>query len=129
MQPLFISALLAGAAITTACVIPPGTLSNTITDGFGILIQNPAYPVIHDRYMNLDPAGGGDQHLFLDPVGDRTFNLVLNQGVLAQDIIVRNTAPPYLNILVPINVWSHLILCPRYFPIQHVVLHLLLQQP
>lgn len=79
--------LLAAAAVTTACVIPPGTLSNTITTGFGVLVQNPAFPVIHDRYMNLDAAGGGDQHLFLDPVGARTFNLVLNAGVLAQNII------------------------------------------
>ena len=79
--------LLAAATVTTACVIPPGTLSNTITTGFGILVQNPAFPVIHNRYMNLDAAGGGDQHLFLDPVGARTFNLVLNAGVLAQNII------------------------------------------
>lgn len=87
MPHLLISALLAVATVTTACVIPPGTLSNTITTGFGILVQNPAFPVIHDRYMNLDAAGGGDQHLFLDPVGARTFNLVLNSGSLAQGII------------------------------------------
>ena len=102
MQRSFISALLAGAAVTTACVIPPDTLSNNITDGFGILIQNPAYPVIHDRYMNLDPAGGGDQHLFLDPVGDPTFNLVLNQGVLEQDIIVRNISSSILHLQLSI---------------------------
>jgi hypothetical protein len=87
MPHLLFSTLLAVAAVTRACVIPPGTLSNTITAGFGILVQNPAFPVIHDRYMNLDAAGGGDQHLFLDPVGVRTFNLVLNSGVLAQGII------------------------------------------
>jgi kremen protein len=87
MQHSLFGTLVAAAAVTTACVIPPGTLSNTITTGFGILIQNPAFPVIHDRYMNLNPAGGGDQHLFLDPVGDRTFNLVLNAGALAQNII------------------------------------------
>lgn len=75
------------AALTTACIIPPDILSNNITDGFGILIQNPTYPVIHDRYMNLMPAGGGDEHLFLDPVGNPTFNLVLGQGILEQDII------------------------------------------
>jgi hypothetical protein len=86
MPQLLLSALLA-ATVTTACVIPPGTLSNTITTGFGIIVQNPAFPVIHDRYMNLDAAGGGDQHLFLDPVGARTFNLVLNSGSLAQGII------------------------------------------
>lgn len=86
MQHSFVTALL-GAVISTACVIPPDTLSNNITTGFGILIQNPAYPVIHDRYMNLMPAGGGDNHLFLDPVGNPTFDLVLGQGVLEQDVI------------------------------------------
>ena len=128
MQHSFISALLAGAAVTTACVIPPDTLSNTITDGFGILIQNPAYPVIHDRYMNLDPAGGGDQHLFLDPVGDPTFNLVLNQGVLAQDIIVRNISSPILHLQRSIFVCTHLLLYSRYFPPQNDLLRLLLNQ-
>jgi len=35
--------------------------------------------------MNLDAAAAcGDQHLFLDPIGARTFNLDLNQGFLAQ---------------------------------------------
>ena len=87
MQHSFISALLVGAAVTTACVLPTDTLSNNITTGFGILIQNPAYPIIHDRYMNLLPAGGGDQHLFLSPVANPTFNLVLNSGALAQGII------------------------------------------
>jgi hypothetical protein len=82
-----ISALLAATAVTTACIIPADTLSNNITTSFGILIQNSAFPVIHDRYMNLDPAGGGDQHLFLDPVGDPTFNLMLSNGILEQDII------------------------------------------
>jgi hypothetical protein len=82
-----ISALLAATVVTTTCVIATDTLSNNITTGFGILIQNPAFPVIHDRYMNLDPAGGGDQHLFLDAVGDPTFNLVLSNGILEQDII------------------------------------------
>jgi hypothetical protein len=87
MQHSLISALLVGAAVTTACVLPTDTLSNTITTQFGILIQNPAFPIIHDRYMNLLPAGGGDQHLFLSPVANPTFNLVLNAGALAQGII------------------------------------------
>jgi kremen protein len=77
MQHSFTAALVAVIAVTTARMIPPDTLSNNITTGFGILIQNPSFPVIHDQYMNLDPASGGDQHLFLDPVGDRTFNLTL----------------------------------------------------
>lgn len=127
MQHLFISALLAGAAVTTACVIPSGTLSNTITGGFGILIQNPAFPVIHDRYMNLDPAGGGDQHLFLDPVGDPTFNLVLNQGVLAQGIIVRNIGSPIFHLPLSIS-GSHFLLCSQYFSTQHDLLRSLLEQ-
>jgi hypothetical protein len=87
MQHSFISALLVGAAVTTACVLPTDTLPNNITTGFGILIQNPAYPIIHDHYMNLLPAGGGDQHLFLNPVGNPTFDLVLNSGSLAEGII------------------------------------------
>jgi hypothetical protein len=87
MRLSFFLVFLAGAAITTACLIPPETLSNTITDSFGILIQNPAFPVIHDRYFSLLVAGGGDKHLFLDPVGDRASDLVLNQGVVAQGII------------------------------------------
>jgi len=87
MQHSLISALLVGAAVTTACVLPTDTLSNTITTQFGILIQNPAFPIIHDRYMNLLPAGGGDQHLFLSPVANPTFNLVLNAGAIAQGII------------------------------------------
>ena len=41
--------------------------------------------------MDLDPAGGGDQHLFVgpagDPVGNSAFNLVLIEGVLEQDVI------------------------------------------
>lgn len=82
MQHSFLPILL--AALATACTIPTDTLSNNITTPFGILIQNPAFPVIHDRLMNLDPAGGGDQHLFLDPVGDQHFDLVLSSGVLAQ---------------------------------------------
>jgi len=79
--------LAAAAAVTSACNIPTTPLSSNITGGFGILIQNPAYPVIHDRYMNLAVAGGGDKHLFLSPVGDYAFDLDLNTGFLEQDII------------------------------------------
>lgn len=78
------SALLAGAALATACVIPPGTLSNNIPAGFGILCQNPAFPLVHNRLFNLMIAGGGDKHLFLDPIGDRAFNLALVNGAITQ---------------------------------------------
>ena len=86
----FISALLACAAVTTACVLPTDTLSNNITDGFGILIQNPEFPAIHDQYIMLEPAGGGDMHWFVGgqpPVGVSAFNLVLVDGVLEQGVI------------------------------------------
>jgi hypothetical protein len=86
MQYSFVSALLA-AGLASACTPPTGTLSTTITKPFGILIQNPKYPVVHNHYMNLDPAGGGDKHLFLNPVGDSAFDLDLNAGVLEQGII------------------------------------------
>ncbi|KAG0650106.1 WSC domain-containing [Hyphodiscus hymeniophilus] len=81
MQYSLISALLAATA-TTACTIPGGTLSNTITKPFGVLIQNPKYPAIHNKYMNLNAAGGGDRHLFLEPVPDPVRNLTLAAGVL-----------------------------------------------
>lgn len=71
----------------SACVIPPDALSNNITSGFGLLVQNPAFPSIHNRYFSLLVAGGGDKHLFLAPVGDVPSDLVLTQGVLAQGII------------------------------------------
>jgi hypothetical protein len=81
MKYLYISALF-GAAVTTACTIPGGTLSNNITTPFGVLIQNPNYPVIHNKYMNLNAAGGGDRHLFLEPVPDPVRNLTLASGIL-----------------------------------------------
>jgi hypothetical protein len=87
MRSLIIPVLLAAATVTTACTLPTDTLSNNITTGFGLLIQNPAYPVIHDRYFNLLIAGGGDKHLFLSPVGDPAFDLVLDNGSLEQGII------------------------------------------
>jgi hypothetical protein len=86
MQHSIVRTLMAGIAVTSACVIPPDTPSSNIT-GFGILIQNPAFPSIHDRYFSLLVAGGGDKHLFLAPAGDVPADLVLTQGVLAQGII------------------------------------------
>ncbi|KAG9238908.1 WSC domain-containing protein [Amylocarpus encephaloides] len=84
MQRNLAAALLAFVTDSMACTLPTTTLSNTITEGFGLLIQNPAFPVIHDRYMNLAIAGGGDKHLFLSPVPEPAFNMVLGEGVLAQ---------------------------------------------
>lgn len=74
---------LVAAAVASACDIPTGPpLSDTITEGFGILVQNPEVPIIHDRYFNLFESGGGDQHLYLSPTGDYAFDLTLNAGVI-----------------------------------------------
>lgn len=90
MRSLLVFALLARAAVTTACTLPTDTLSNNITTQYGILIKNAAFPVIHNRYFNLQVAGGGDKHLFLSPVGDPAFDLVLDNGVITQGIIHTN---------------------------------------
>ncbi|KAK0701971.1 WSC domain-containing protein [Lasiosphaeria miniovina] len=82
MQSKVVSALLAGAAVASACVIPPGTLSNTITTPFRVQVQNASYPEINNQYMNLLAAGGGDQHLFVGPVGVPTYDLTLLNGVI-----------------------------------------------
>jgi kremen protein len=76
-------ALLAVAFAATACEIPDGPpLSNTITQGFGVAIQNPEFPVIHNRFLNLYEAGGGDRHLYLNPVGAYAFDITLQSGVI-----------------------------------------------
>lgn len=80
MSRFLISTSLAGAA--AACVLPTNVLSNTITAPFAILIQNPAVPQVHNHHMNLDPAGGGDQHLFLNPVGLPHSDLTLQAGAI-----------------------------------------------
>ncbi|KAJ3493939.1 hypothetical protein NLG97_g4405 [Lecanicillium saksenae] len=40
------------AAAATACVLPPDTPSNNISEGFAIQVQNATYPIIHNRLMN-----------------------------------------------------------------------------
>lgn len=82
MQLNMLLSLLAGA-LASACDIPDGpVLSNNITEGFGIRVQNPEFSVIHNRYLNLDLNGGGDQHLFLSPAGNYSFDLTLKNGVM-----------------------------------------------
>lgn len=78
-----LSGLLTAAVASAQCVIPDEPpLSNTITEGFGILIQAPTFPFLHNRYYSLFESGGGDQHLYLSPEGDYAFDLVLNAGVI-----------------------------------------------
>ncbi|KAF4777691.1 hypothetical protein HER10_EVM0005870 [Colletotrichum scovillei] len=79
--------VLSAAAVVSACTPPTEPLSNNITEGFGIQVQNASVPIIHNRYINLWSAGGGDQHLYLSPAGDSAFNLTLVNGVLSRGII------------------------------------------
>lgn len=82
-----LTALLSAAAAVSACTPPTDPISNNITEGFGIQIQNASVPIIHNRYVNLWSAGGGDQHLYLSPAGDSAFNLTLVNGVISRGII------------------------------------------
>ncbi|KAK4154543.1 WSC domain-containing protein [Chaetomidium leptoderma] len=77
-----ISALLAGAAVTSACTIPTEPLSNNIAYPFRAQVQNATRPEVHNQYMNLFIAGGGDRHLFIGPVGEPTYDLTLVDGVI-----------------------------------------------
>ncbi|CAJ2505104.1 Uu.00g124980.m01.CDS01 [Anthostomella pinea] len=75
--------LLASAiAATRACDIPSDTLSNNITEGFAVQVQNASLPVVHNHYLNIWDWGGGDQHLFVSPSGNSTSALTLVDGVL-----------------------------------------------
>src|SRR3569833_775335 len=76
--------LLSGAAAVSVCTLPTDPLPNTITSPFSVQVQNISYPDVHDFYMNLLQAGGGDQHLFIGPVGVPTKDLTLNQRSLTQ---------------------------------------------
>ncbi|KAL0640770.1 hypothetical protein Q9L58_000076 [Maublancomyces gigas] len=82
------STLLLAAALSTAsaiCVLPSTEpLSNNITTGFAIQVQNTSYPIINNRLMNLWQAGGGDRHLYLFPAGDQTSNLTLQNGIITR---------------------------------------------
>lgn len=77
-----LSALIAGAAVTSACTIPEETLSNNIAYPFRIQVQNASRPDVHNQYFNLEPWGGGDCHLFIGPVGLPTYDLTLVDGVI-----------------------------------------------
>lgn len=75
-------ALLGGVASTFACEIPEEPLSNTISEGFSIFVQNSSIPVVHNRIMNFRP-NGLDQHLVLRPEGGPTYDLLtLENGYL-----------------------------------------------
>lgn len=75
--------LVAGAAFASAqCTIPTTPLSDDIPSHFRIQVQNASRPEVHNKYMNLFEAGGGDQHLFIGPVGEPTYDFTLVDGVV-----------------------------------------------
>ncbi|KAI1430530.1 hypothetical protein GGR50DRAFT_207180 [Xylaria sp. CBS 124048] len=70
-------------AVASACTIPPGPpLSNTITQGFSLQLQNTSYPDIHNHFLDIWDWGGGDQHLFVSPAGNSTSELQLIDGII-----------------------------------------------
>ncbi|KAH6632385.1 WSC domain-containing protein [Chaetomium tenue] len=77
-----ISALLAGAALSSACTIPTTPLDNNIAYPFRAQVQNASRPEVHNQYLNLLLAGGGDHHLFIGPVGVPTYDLTVVDGVI-----------------------------------------------
>ncbi|OCK73379.1 WSC-domain-containing protein [Lepidopterella palustris CBS 459.81] len=84
LSPLLL-ALVGAVASTFACVIPEVPLSNNITEGFSIFVQNPSLPIIHNRVMRFRP-NGLDKHLVLSPAGDPTYDLMyLENGLLTYE--------------------------------------------
>ncbi|KLU86952.1 hypothetical protein MAPG_05959 [Magnaporthiopsis poae ATCC 64411] len=71
-------------AVAAACTLPTVPPPVNITRGFAVKVQNPKFPEVHNRLMNLWSAGGGDQHLYLAPAGDRASDLTLINGVLTK---------------------------------------------
>lgn len=67
--------------VEVGCVLPIEA-SNNITTPFAIQVLYPDNPVIHGRRMNFWSAGGGDQHLYLEPAGTAVSNLTLVNGVI-----------------------------------------------
>lgn len=70
-----LAVLLGAVASTSACTIPTTPLSNNIPEGFSIVVQNPAIPIVHNRIMNFR-ANGDDEHLVLRPEGVVTGDLL-----------------------------------------------------
>ncbi|KAH7313707.1 hypothetical protein B0I35DRAFT_513330 [Stachybotrys elegans] len=80
MNLLRIACVFAGLGL--ACTIPDLPIPNTITDPFRLQVQNATVARVHNKFTNLVASGGGDQHLFIDPVGTPTSNFTLSQGVI-----------------------------------------------
>ncbi|KAK0627438.1 hypothetical protein B0T14DRAFT_423928 [Immersiella caudata] len=78
-----ISSVVAGAALASAqCAIPGAPLPASIAAPFRLEVQNITRPDVHGTHMNVYEAGGGDQHLFIGPVGNLTHDFTLVNGVI-----------------------------------------------
>jgi hypothetical protein len=83
MQQSLALFLLSSVSAASACTLPTGpALSNNITDGFSLQVQNASYPEVHNHFLNIWDWGGGDQHLFVSPAGNSTSELQLIDGVI-----------------------------------------------
>ena len=98
-----IPTVLASAAAVSACTLPTTPLSSTMGP-IRVQIQNTSHPEVHNYYMNLFQAGGGDQHLFIGPVGVPTYDLVLRDGVIGRGVlnaVINGEVRQDLFLLVP----------------------------
>lgn len=74
-----------GTDVDATCVFP-SPQSNNISTPFAIQVLYPDNPIIHERRMNFWSAGGGDQHLYLEPAGASISNLTLVNGVITTSL-------------------------------------------
>ncbi|KAL7276806.1 hypothetical protein RUND412_000192 [Rhizina undulata] len=52
----------------------------SLSEPFGVQVQNASYPLIHLQNFTFTPSGGGDQNLFLTPFGTPINNFTLVDG-------------------------------------------------
>lgn len=62
--------LLLPLALCSACT-PPTIVWDSIDVLFSVQILNNTRAAVHQQYITLSPSGGGDQHVFLGPSGDK----------------------------------------------------------
>lgn len=99
--------VLLGAVISTlACVIPDTPLSNNITEKFQIIVQNPAFPIVHDKIMNFRP-NGLDMHLVLRPAGQPTYDSIwLENGFFRNDYPAGEERKAVIDLEVRFSWWA-----------------------
>ena len=98
--------LLGAVTSTLACEIPSTPLSNNITEKFQIFVQNPAFPIVHDKIMNFRP-NGLDMHLVLQPAGQPTYDSIwLENGFLRNDYPVGEERKAVIDLEVRFSWWA-----------------------